>query len=56
MEFVGMKNKLIALSDQETVWVQEEADKREITFCDMVRRIIDDRYERQKQALKVDAK
>jgi hypothetical protein len=42
-----MKNKLIALSDQETEWVQEEADKREITFCDMVRRIIDDRYERQ---------
>lgn len=48
-----MKNKLISLSDQETQWVQDEASKREITFCDMVRRIIDDRYEKKEE---IDAK
>ena len=41
-----MKNKLISISDQEAQWVQEEADHREITFTEMVRRIIDDRYEK----------
>ena len=40
-----MKNKLIKLSDQENSWIQEEADKREVTFTDMLRRIVDDRYE-----------
>lgn len=44
-----MKNKLISLSDQETAWVQKEAIRREITFCDMIRRIIDDRYEKQEK-------
>ena len=41
-----MKNKLISISDQETQWIQEEADRREITFTEMVRRVIDDRYEK----------
>jgi len=41
-----MKNKFISLSDQETKWVQDEADRREISFTDMMRRIVDDRYEK----------
>lgn len=41
-----MKNKLVKISDQENKWIQDEADKREITFSDMLRRIIDDRYEK----------
>jgi hypothetical protein len=40
-----MKSKLIRISDQENKCIQEEADEREITFSDMLRRIIDDRYE-----------
>jgi len=44
-----MKNKLIAFSDQEIKWVQDEAEKREITFSEMVRRIIDDKYEKIEQ-------
>lgn len=47
-----MKNKLVSLSDQENQWVQEEADKREITFSDMLRRIIDDRYEKKENTEK----
>jgi hypothetical protein len=41
-----MKNKLVKLSDQENTWFLDEAKKREITFSDMLRRIIDDRYEK----------
>jgi hypothetical protein len=44
-----MKNKFIALSDQEHKWVEDEAKRREITFSDMIRRIIDDRYEKQEE-------
>lgn len=41
-----MKNRLIKFSDQENQWVQDEAKRREITFSDMLRRIVDDRYEK----------
>jgi len=40
-----MKSKLIVFSDQEIKWVHDEAKKRETTFSDMVRRIVDARYE-----------
>jgi hypothetical protein len=40
-----MKSKLIRISDQENKCIQDEANEREITFSDMLRRIIDDRYE-----------
>jgi hypothetical protein len=39
------KSKLISLSSQEIEWVKLEAENREISFCEMIRRIIDDRYE-----------
>jgi hypothetical protein len=42
---MSRKNKLISLSAQEIEWVRMEAEKREISFCEMIRRIIDDRYE-----------
>jgi hypothetical protein len=41
------KNKLLALTPQEIKWVEEEAKKRDLTFSDMMRRIIDDRYDKQ---------
>lgn len=41
-----MKNKMVKISDREEAWVKEEAKTREITFSDMLRRIIDDRYEK----------
>jgi hypothetical protein len=40
-----MKAKLIKFSDQENRWIQDEADKREISFSDMLRRIVDTHYE-----------
>jgi hypothetical protein len=47
-----MKNKFVSISDLENSWVQEEADKREITFSDMLRRIIDDRYKTKSNKIK----
>jgi hypothetical protein len=41
--------KLLALTSQEIKWVEEEAEKRELTFSDMMRRIIDDRYDKQEE-------
>jgi hypothetical protein len=41
-----MKTKHVKISDQESKWIQDEADRREITFSGMLRRIIDDRYEK----------
>jgi hypothetical protein len=46
------KNKLLALTSQEIKWVEEEAEKKELTFSDMMRRIIDDRYEKQEEERK----
>ena len=41
-----MKNKLIKFSDQENKWIQDEADRREITFSEVLRRIVDANYEK----------
>ena len=41
-----MKNIFITISDQQDAWIREEASKREITLTAMIRRIIDDRYEK----------
>lgn len=41
-----MKTKLLRFSDKEVDWIQTEANKKELTFSHMVRRIIDERYEK----------
>jgi hypothetical protein len=45
-----MKNKLLRISDQENSWIQEEANKFEITFTEMFRRIIAERYEKKQDS------
>jgi len=50
------KNKLISLSTQEIEWVKMEAEKREISFCEMIRRIVDDRYENKEFTSNTDTK
>jgi hypothetical protein len=40
-----MKTKLIYFSDQQISRVQKDADEREISFTEMVRRILDRFYE-----------
>jgi hypothetical protein len=40
-----MKTKLIYFSNQQIKWVQKDADEREISFTEMVRRILDQHYE-----------
>jgi hypothetical protein len=40
-----MKTKLIYFSDQQISRVQKDANEREISFTEMVRRIIDQHYE-----------
>ena len=42
-------NKLISISTQEEKWVKDEAKEKEITFSEMLRRIIDDRYDKQEE-------
>lgn len=40
-----MKTKLIYFSDQQILRIQEDAKKHEISFTEMVRRILDYYYE-----------
>ena len=40
-----MKKKIIYFSDQQIIHIQENADEREISFTEMVRRILDRYYE-----------
>jgi hypothetical protein len=40
-----MKTKLIYFSDQQIARVQKDADEREISFTEMVRRVLDGHYE-----------
>jgi hypothetical protein len=41
-----MKNKLIAFSDQHIEQIQKDADEKEISFTEMLRRILDKYYEK----------
>lgn len=40
-----MKAKLIHFSDKQVDQIQKEADEREISFTEMLRRIVDRHYE-----------
>jgi hypothetical protein len=40
-----VKKKLIYFSDQQVSRIQKDADEREISFTEMVRRILDRHYE-----------
>lgn len=42
-----MKKKLVSLSDQQITRVKKDAEKNEISFTEMVRRILDKYYDEQ---------
>jgi len=44
-----MENKYISFSNQEVEWIKKEAEKKELSFSAMLRRIIDERYEKQEE-------
>ena len=44
-----MENKFISFSNQEVKWIKEEAGKKELSFSAMLRRIIDERYEKREE-------
>ena len=48
-----MKTKLIYFSDQQIERIQKDADEREISFTEMVRRILDRHYEDKDETHKI---
>jgi hypothetical protein len=47
-----MKAKLIYFSDQQVERVSRDADEREVSFTEMVRRILDQHYEKKEAEAK----